>query len=338
MSQTSYVASVAAGFALATAAMAAVTPAFAACDKGETVIKFSHVTNTDRHPKGIAASLLAERVNKEMNGKACMEVFPNSTLYDDNKVLEAMLQGDVQLAAPSLSKFEKFTKKFRIFDLPFLFKDIKAVDKFQSSPDGEKLKNSMRRRGLVGLAFWHNGMKQMSASRPLIEPGDAKGLKFRVQASDVLVAQFVQLAANPQKMSFKEVYGALQTKVIDGQENTWSNIYGQKFYEVQDGITETNHGVLDYLVVAPTEWWTDLPDDIRTQFATILEEVTATRNKASFEVNQANRQKIIDAGGKVRTLTDEQRAAWVTAMKPVWKKFEGDIGSDLLAAALAANN
>lgn len=316
----------------------ATSPAMAACEDGEIVIKFSHVTNTDKHPKGIAASLLEKRINEEMNGKACMEVFPNSTLYDDKKVLEAMLQGDVQLAAPSLSKFEKFTKKFRIFDLPFLFKDVDAVDKFQNSADGEKLKASMKRKGLLGLAFWHNGMKHMSANRPLIKPEDAKGLKFRVQASDVLVAQFLQLGANPQKMSFKEVYGGLQTKVIDGQENTWSNIYGKKFFEVQDGVTETNHGILDYLVVTSTDWWDGLPEDVRSQLATIIKEVTQTRNQASSEVNESNKQKIIDAGGKVRTLTDEQREAWVKALQPVWKKFERDIGSDLLAAAQASNN
>ena len=316
----------------------AATPAMAACDDGEIVIKFSHVTNTDKHPKGIAASLLSERVNQEMNGKACMEVYPNSTLYNDKKVLEAMLQGDVQLAAPSLSKFEKFTKKFRIFDLPFVFKDVDAVDKFQNSDSGQKLKDSMKRKGLQGLAFWHNGMKHMSANRPLVKPEDAKGLKFRVQASDVLVAQFAQLGANPQKMSFKEVYGGLQTKVIDGQENTWSNIYGKKFFEVQDGVTETNHGILDYLVVTSTDWWDGLPDDVRSQLATIIDEVSQTRNQASSEVNEANKQKIIDAGGKVRTLNDEQRAAWVEALKPVWKKFERDVGSDLLSAAQASNN
>ncbi len=313
------------------------TTALANCDPGEIVIKFSHVTNTDKHPKGIAASLLEKRVNEEMNGKACMEVFPNSTLYDDKKVLEAMLNGDVQLAAPSLSKFEKFTKKFRIFDLPFVFKDVDAVDRFQNSKDGDKLKNSMQRRGLKGLAFWHNGMKQMSASRPLINPSDAKGLKFRVQASDVLVAQFEQLGASPQKMSFKEVYGGLQTKVIDGQENTWSNIYGKKFFEVQDGVTETNHGILDYLVVTSDKWWNGLPKDVRNQLATILKEVTATRNGESTRVNNMNKENIIKAGGVVRTLTPAQRQAWVDKMKPVWKKFEKDIGKDLMDAALKAN-
>ena len=120
--------------------------ASAACDEGEIVIKFSHVTNTDKHPKGIAASLLQQRVNDEMNGKACMEVFPNSTLYNDDQVLEALLQGDVQMAAPSLSKFEQFTKVFRIFDLPFMFKNIAAVDDFQNSETGQAMKESMTRQ------------------------------------------------------------------------------------------------------------------------------------------------------------------------------------------------
>lgn len=324
--------------AIAAALMATTaTGALAACDDGEVVIKFSHVTNTDKHPKGIAASLLQQRVNDEMNGKACMEVFPNSTLYNDDKVLEAMLNGDVQMAAPSLSKFEKFTKKYRIFDLPFMFANVQAVDAFQASEAGQALKDSMAKRGLQGLAFWHNGMKQMSANKPLLLPEDANGLKFRVQASDVLVAQMEAIGGSPQKMAFSEVYGALQTGVVDGQENTWSNIYGQKFFEVQDGITETNHGIIDYLVVTSTEWWEGLDGDVRDQLATILEEVTETRNAESAAVNQEAKQAIMDAGGTVRQLTPEQRAAWVDAMKPVWAKFEGDIGKDLIDAAQAVN-
>ncbi|KUF11692.1 C4-dicarboxylate ABC transporter [Pseudoponticoccus marisrubri] len=310
----------------------------AACDEGEIVIKFSHVTNTDRHPKGIAASLLQERVNEEMDGTACMEVFPNSTLYNDDQVLEAMLNGDVQMAAPSLSKFEQFTKQFRIFDLPFMFKNIDAVDAFQNSETGQEMKESMTRRGLLGLAFWHNGMKQMSANTPLIEPSDAEGLKFRVQNSDVLKAQMAALGGSPQPMAFSEVYGALQTGVVDGQENTWSNIYGQKFFEVQDGITETNHGVIDYMVVTGIDWWESLDEDVRSQLATIIEEVTETRNAESFKVNQEARQAIIDAGGEVRELTPEQRQAWVDAMRPVWDEFKDDVGQENIDAAQAIND
>ncbi|WP_193143525.1 MULTISPECIES: TRAP transporter substrate-binding protein [unclassified Meridianimarinicoccus] len=311
--------------------------AMAACDDGEIVIKFSHVTNTDKHPKGIAASLLQERVNDEMNGTACMEVYPNSTLYNDDQVLEAMLQGDVQMAAPSLSKFEKFTKKFRIFDLPFMFKNMEAVEAFQSSDTGQDMLSSMQRRGLQGLGFWHNGLKQFSANKPLILPTDAAGLKFRVQPSDVLVAQMEALDASPQPMAFSEVYGALQTGVVDGQENTWSNIYGQKFFEVQDGITETNHGLLDYMVVTSVDWWDGLPEDVRTQLQTIVEEVTATRNAAIAQVDADNRQAVLDAGGVIRELTPEQRAAWVEAMKPVWIQFEGDVGADAIDAAQQIN-
>ena len=321
----------------ATALAAYAGPAMAACDDGEIVIKFSHVTNTDKHPKGIAAALLEERVNEEMNGKACLEVYPSSSLYNDDQVLEAMLAGDVQLAAPSLSKFETFTKKFRLFDLPFVFEDVNAVDRFQQSEDGQALKEAMTRRGLIGLAFWHNGMKQLSASKPLIEPADAEGLKFRIQQSDVLQAQFEALGANPQKMAFSEVYGALQTGVVDGQENTWSNIYGQKFFEVQDGVTETNHGIIDYLVVSSTEFMDGLPEDVRDQFMTILGEVTETRNAESTAVNEQNKQYVIEAGTEVRTLTAKQRQAWVDAMKPVWDQFADDIGADMIAKAVSYN-
>ncbi|WP_170363562.1 DctP family TRAP transporter solute-binding subunit [Ruegeria arenilitoris] len=327
---------------LATAATAlalsvTATAGFAACDDGEIVVKFAHVTNTDKHPKGIAASLLEQRVNDEMNGVMCMEVYPNSTLYNDDKVLEAMLQGDVQLAAPSLSKFEKFTKQFRLFDLPFMFKNIDAVDAFQASADGQAMKDSMQRRGLQGLAFWHNGMKQMSANKPLIDPSDANGLKFRVQSSDVLVAQMEAIGGSPQKMAFSEVYGALQQGVVDGQENTWSNIYGKKFFEVQDGTTETNHGIIDYLVVTSVDWLDSLDPEVREQFLTILAEVTEVRNKEAFAVNEKAKQAIIDAGGTIRELTPEQRQAWVDAMKPVWDKFSGDVGQDKIDAAQAIN-
>ncbi|MCZ4352640.1 DctP family TRAP transporter solute-binding subunit [Roseovarius aestuarii] len=323
--------------AVAALTIATATTAHAACDDGEIVIKFSHVTNTDKHPKGIAASLLEKRVNEEMDGKACMEVFPNSTLYDDNKVLEALLQGDAQLAAPSLSKFEAFTKKYRLFDLPFMFKNINAVDEFQASESGQAMKDSMQRRGLQGLAFWHNGMKQMSANVPLVEPSDANGLRFRVQSSDVLVAQMEAIGGIPQKMAFSEVYGALQQKVVDGQENTWSNIYGKKFFEVQDGTTETNHGIIDYLVVTSVEWLDSLEPDVRDQFLTILAEVTEQRNAESAAVNQAAKQSIIDANGLIRELTDEQRQKWVDAMKPVWEKFAEDVGQENIDAAQAIN-
>ena len=218
-----------------------------------------------------------------------------------------------------------------------MFKNISAVEAFQASDTGQAMLDSMQNRGLQGLGYWHNGMKQMSASVPLTAPSDANGLKFRVMSSDVLVAQMEAMGASPQKMAFSEVYGGLQQGVVDGQENTWSNIYGKKFFEVQDGTTETDHGILDYLVVTNIDWLNGLDADIRDQFLTIFNEVTELRNAESYAVNQANRQAIIDAGGEVRTLTAEQRQVWVDAMKPVWSKFESDVGVENIAAAQKIN-
>ncbi|MCA1298355.1 DctP family TRAP transporter solute-binding subunit [Stappia indica] len=325
--------------ALAAASLAFAAPAFAEdCQDGEMVIKFSHVVAASGHPKGDAATMLAKRVNEEMNGKACMQVFPNSQLFDDDKVMEALLLGDVQLAAPSLAKFEAYTLKYRLFDLPFLFQDLAAVDRFAASDAGKGLLNAMTDVGFVGLGYWSSGLKQFSANKPLLLPSDAKGLKFRVQTSDVAVAMIEAMGANAQKLAFKEVYGALQTGVVDGQENSWSNIYTQKFFEVQDGITETNHQLLAYLLVTSDEWLNGLDPDVRDQFLTIAQEVTLAANAAVADKEAASRQRIVDAGTEIRTLTPEQRKAWVDVMKPVWAKFQDDIGVDLIEAAVASNN
>ena len=312
-------------------------PAFAGCDDGEVVIKFSHVVAATGHPKGDAATMLAKRVNEEMDGKACMEVYPNSTLYDDNKVMEALLLGDVQLAAPSLSKFEAYTKKYRLFDLPFLFGSLDAVDRFTQTDAAKDLLKATETVGYTGLGYWSSGLKQFSANKPLLEPSDAKGLKFRVQTSDVSVAMIKAMEASAQKLAFKEVYGALQTGVVDGQENSWSNIYTQKFFEVQDGVTETNHQLLAYLLVTSTEWLNGLDADVRDPFLKIVEEVTMEANRGVAEQEAMNRKNIIDAGATVRELTPEQRQVWVDTMKPVWEEFRGDIGDELIDAAVSSN-
>lgn len=325
--------------ALALALAGTAAPALADdCDDGEVVIKFSHVVAETGHPKGEAAAALAERINKEMNGKACMQVFPSSQLYDDDKVMEALLLGDVQLASPSLSKFGAYTRKLGIFDLPFLFKDVAAMERFLATPEGEGLLHSMEDYGYVGLGYIYNGVKQFSADKPLLTPADAEGLKFRIQTSDIAAAMIDALGANAQKLAFNEVYGALQQGVVDGQENTYTNIYTQKFFEVQDGITETNHQMLSYLTVTTQDFLDSLDDETREQFLSIYNDVMAEMNAKANQLNDEAKEKIIAAGGVIRTLNDEQRQQWIDAMKPVWGQFEDEIGKDLIDAAVRANN
>ena len=321
----------------ASVAAAAALP-LAASAQGPIIIKFSHVV-AEKTPKGQAAIKFKELAEKKLPGKVTVQVFPSSQLFGDGKELEALLLGDVQMIAPSLSKFDRYTKKIQVFDLPFLFDDIDAVNRFQQGADGQALLTSMKSRGLLGLGYLHNGMKQLSSNRDKLErPDDVKGMKFRIQASDVLEAQFRALDANPQKMAFSEVYQALQTGVVDGQENTWSNIYSQKFYEVQKVIAETNHGVIDYMVVTNNKWWDGLPADVKAGLAESMKEAIAYGNKLSSDFDEEDRKKIADAGkARIQKLTKEDVVVWRKKMEPVWKKFEGEIGPDVIAAAQKAN-
>jgi C4-dicarboxylate-binding protein DctP len=295
------------------------------------VVKFSHVV-ADKTPKGQAALKFKELAEKYLPGKVQVQVFPNSQLFGDGQELDALLLGDVQLIAPSLSKFDRYTKKLQVFDLPFLFENLAAVDRFQQGATGKGLLDSMTSKGIKGLAYWHNGMKQLSTDKAQLKrPEDVKGLKFRIQASDVLEAQFRALGANPQKMAFAEVYQALQTGVVDGQENTWSNIYTQKMHEVQKYITETNHGYIGYVVIVNKKFWDDLPADIRDQLTKAMKEATDFNNTQSQKENEDALAEIRKSGkSEIIKLTPEQDEAMRKAMEPVYKDAASRIGQPLI--------
>ena len=301
------------------------------------IIKYSHVV-ADVTPKGQAALKFKELAEKKLPGQVEVQVFSNSQLFGDGKEMEALVLGDVQIIAPSLAKFSKYTPKLQIFDLPFLFTDLAAVDRFQASKDGQALLTSTEKKGIIGLGYLHNGMKQLSANAPLGSPAVAKGMKFRIQSSDVLEAQFKAVGGNPQKLAFAEVYQALQTGVVDGTENPWSNIYSKKFHEVQKYIMDSNHGVLDYMVIANAGWWNKLSPEVRKGLNEAMQESIKFGNKVAFDEDVAFRNKVIaENKAKVLPMSKEHLAAWRTAMQPVWKKFEGEIGADLIQAAQKAN-
>lgn len=301
------------------------------------VIKFSHVV-AESTPKGQGALLFKKLVEERLPGQVTVEVYPNSTLFGDANELDALAKNEVQLLAPSLAKFEQYTKQLQVFDLPFLFDDLASVDRFQKRAKGRQLLLSMEKQGITGLAYWHNGMKQLSATKALRMPNDASGLAFRIQPSGVLESQFAQLGASTKKIAFAETFSALQNGTVQGAENPWSNIYSKKMHTVQPYITETNHGVLDYMLVSNTKFWFAIPHQIRTQLEGIIEEVTYQVNRAAEEANQADRERIRKAGtSEIIELTPEQREAWRDAMRPVWKEFESDIGADIIKAAQTVN-
>jgi C4-dicarboxylate-binding protein DctP len=322
---------------LIAAAAAAVFAVPVTVNAAPMIIKFSHVV-AEHTPKGQAALKFKEEAEKLLPGKVKVEVYPNSQLYGDAKEMEALALGDVQFIATSLSKFGKYTHKTEVFDLPFMFKDMDAVDRFEQSKVGQSILHSMEGRNYLGLAYWHNGLAQMSANKPLLLPSDAKGLKFRIQQSDIIAASYEGIGANVQKLAFSEVYQALQVGTVNAQENTWSNIYSKKFYEVQKDFTESNDRVIDYMVLVNAKWWNGLPADIRAGLTKALAEATKTNNEIANKLNVDAKAKIKASGvTTIHELTPAQHAAWVKAMHPVWAKFEGKIGKGIVDAAVASN-
>jgi C4-dicarboxylate-binding protein DctP len=299
------------------------------------LIKFPHVT-APATPKGRAADLFKELVDKRLKGRVTVEVYPGGQLMNDDDSLDALAFGEVQMIAIPLSKLDRLTHKFQIFDLPFLFPDLDTVERFQESELGKSLLTSLKDKGILGLAYWHNGMKQFTGPVPMRSPDDAKGLKFRIMESDVLEAEVLQIGGSPQKMAYGEVYQALQTGAVDAQENTWSNIYSSKFYEVQPYLTETNHGYVGYLVAVNLSW-NSLPDDVRAELDKIVLEVAVWENAQSAQIDAEAKAKIQETGSaEIVTLSDDELQAWQQAMRPVWDQFKDNIGTELIEAALSA--
>ncbi|WP_448045099.1 TRAP transporter substrate-binding protein [Bradyrhizobium liaoningense] len=295
------------------------------------IIKFSHVVATDT-PKGKGAEKFKELAEKYTGGKVKVEIYPNSTLYKDKEELEALQLGSVQMLAPSNSKFGPLgIREFEVFDLPYILPDLKTLRKVTEGPLGTKLLKLLDAKGITGLAYWDNGFKQMSANKKLVTPADYQGVKFRIQSSRVLQAQFKALSSLPQVMAFSEVYQALQTGVVDGQENTWSNIYTQKMHEVQKYITETNHGYIGYVVIVNKKFWDDLPADIRDQLTKAMKEATAFSNAQSQKENDDALAEIKKSGkSEIIKLTPEQNEAMRKAMEPVYKDAASRIGQPLI--------
>ncbi|BBB98313.1 C4-dicarboxylate-binding protein DctP [Bradyrhizobium japonicum] len=318
-------------FILAAASIAALTFVGPASAQSPIVIKFSHVVATNT-PKGQAAEKFKELAEKYTGGKVKVEVYPNSQLYKDKEELEALQLGAVQMLAPSNSKFGPIgVKEFEVFDLPYILPDLKTLRKVTDGPLGAKLLKKLDSKGMTGLAYWDNGFKQMSANKKLVAPADYKGLKFRIQSSKVLEAQFRSLGAIPQVMAFSEVYQALQTGVVDGQENTWSNIYTQKMHEVQKYITETNHGYIGYVVVVNKKFWDELPADIREPLSKAMKEATEFGNSQSAKENEDALAEIKKSGkSEIVKLTPEQDEAMRKAMMPVYKDVASRVGQPLI--------
>ena len=301
------------------------------------IIKFSHVVTPDT-PKGKAADHFKQLAEERTKGRVKVEVYPNSQLYKDKEELEALQLGSVQMLAPSLAKFGPLgEREFEAFDLPYLFASYEELHKVTEGPIGVALLKRLEPKGIVGLAYWDNGFKAMTANKPLIKPEDLKGLKMRIQSSKVLDAQMRALGAIPQVMAFSEVYQALQTGVVDGTENTISNIYTQKMYEVQKFLTVSDHGYIGYAVIVNKKFWDGLPPDLRSTLEGAMKDATSYGNHIAKQENDDALEAIKKSGKtQILTLTPQQKLAWKRVLLPVHAQMADKIGKDLIQSIYKA--
>lgn len=295
------------------------------------VIKFSHVVAPNT-PKGQAAEYFKKLAEQRTQGRVKVEVYPNSQLYKDKEELEALQLGSVQMLAPSLAKFGPLgAKEFELFDLPYIFDNYEALHKITQGPIGQGLLKKLESKGILGLAYWDNGFKDMSANKPLRDPTEAKGLKMRIQSSKILEMEMRAIGAIPQVLAFSEVYQALQTGVVDGTENPPSNFYTQKFYEVQKFMTQTQHGYLGYAVIVNQKFWSGLPADIRKVLDQAMKEATDHANGLAKKENDDAVEAVRKSGRcQVLALNAQERAAWKKAMAPVYREAQSRVPKALM--------
>ena len=320
------------GFVLAAVAAAMLSLTGVASAQQPIVIKFSHVVAVDT-PKGKGADYFKKLAEERTKGRVKVEVYPNSSLFKDGEEMEALQLGSVQMLAPSLAKFGPLgVREFEVFDLPYIFDNYDELHKVTSGPVGAALFKKLESKGIIGLAYWDNGFKVMSANKPIRVPADYKGLKMRIQSSKVLGDEMKALGAIPQVMAFSEVYQALQTGVVDGTENPPSNFYTQKMQEVQKYLALTDHGYLGYAVIVNKKFWDGLPPDIRTTLEGAMKDATKFANDIAKKEND-DALAAVKASGKteILTLTPEQKAAMKKALVVVHKDNESRVGKDTIA-------
>ena len=320
------------GFVVAAIAAAMLSLTGVASAQQPIVIKFSHVVAVDT-PKGKGADYFKKLAEERTKGRVKVEVYPNSSLFKDGEEMEALQLGSVQMLAPSLAKFGPLgVREFEVFDLPYIFDNQDELHKVTSGPVGTGLFKKLESKGIVGLAYWDNGFKVMSANKPIRVPADYKGLKMRIQSSKVLGDEMKALGAIPQVMAFSEVYQALQTGVVDGTENPPSNFYTQKMQEVQKYLALTDHGYLGYAVIVNKKFWDGLPPDIRTTLEGAMKDATKFANDIAKKEND-DALAAVKASGKTEiiTLTPEQKAAMKKALVAVHKENEARVGKDIIA-------
>ncbi|MFD1706210.1 DctP family TRAP transporter solute-binding subunit [Siminovitchia sediminis] len=298
----------------------------------EITIKFSHVGYAGA-PKTAGADKFKEILEEKSDGKITVEVYPAGQLYGDREELDALLANNVQIINPSMTKMVVYNPQFQILDIPFLFKTREGFFDFWDNGKGQELLGTLEDKGMVALAMWEGGFKQFVNDRnPITKPEDMEGLKFRIQAGDVLESQFKNLGADASVIPYNETYTALQTGVVDSTENILANIYSSKYQEVQKYLTISDHGRLDYPVLTNTTFWNSINDATKDVIMEAMAEATEFEREEAQKLADQYREELAQ-DMEVNELTDEEKEVFIEKLQPLYKEFEDIIGKEYMDAA-----
>jgi tripartite ATP-independent transporter DctP family solute receptor len=297
----------------------------------QIVIKFSHVV-AENTPKGLAAQEFARLVKEKTHNRVKIEVYPNSVLYTEIDEIKALQEGHVQMIAPSFPNLSVLQPGWMALDLPYAFLTHEAVQEAFNGKIGRVLFDQLDRVDMVGMAFWGNGFKQMTSNqRPLVHPSDFKGLHFRTMRSKLLDAEFRLFDVKTTQMPFNDVYKAMENGTIDGGENSISNIYSKRFFQVQQYMTISDHGYLGYAVLMNKTFWHKLSPDLQAALREAMSEATVWGNKMAYQLNEKQLEDIRkESNIQIYTLSPAERAEWRRAWEPIYSQYEAVIGRELI--------
>ena len=312
------------------AALALASPFLAqAQDFKPRLIRFGYGLN-EQSNQGRAVKLFAEQVEKASGGKMKVRAIGAAALGPDTQMQQALIGGAQEMMVGSTATLVGISKEMALWDTPFLFNSAKEADALLDGPIGEKVKAKLQDKGLVGLVYWENGFRNLTNSkRPINRMEDLNGIKLRVMQNNVFLDSFKTLGTNAVPMAFSELFGALETGTVDGQENPYNTILSSKFYEVQKYLTVTNHVYSPWIVLVSKKWWDGLSAAeqkvlIDAGKASRDFERQDTRKEAAGAVAELKRK-----GMQVNELSPAEAARMRSSLTRVYASIGASVGMDL---------
>ncbi|HEY9269681.1 TRAP transporter substrate-binding protein [Achromobacter sp.] len=315
---------------LATALSCAIAGVASAADVKPRLIRFGYGLN-EESVQGRAARHLAQELEKISGGKLKMKTFGSANLGSDEQMQSALAGGVQEMMVGSTAPLAGMVKEFGVFDLPFLFNSEKEADAVLDGPLGQDMLKKLEAKGIVGLVYWENGFRNMTNSkRPIARAEDLQGIKLRVMQNQIALGVFNTLGANAVPMPFSELFTALETRTVDGQENPITTIQSSKFYEVQPYLTITRHVYTPWVVLASKKWW----DTLSPEEQKLIRQAAASSRDFERLDSRADSQKAMttleQAGMKINTVSPEEVARMRQKVQPVVDKYTQELGPELV--------